>query len=141
MKKIILGIIVVFTMFSTGINHAEAAASTYYCSDVEYKCIGIKFTSWGTNMAESASIYIPYGAKVLISGSTEDNSLFSMSFYPIDSNGASAGPLVGVAPFGGGDWTEYTNTKAGYYRVRGLCGDSSDQERCVGLGTISFYTE
>lgn len=138
-KRLIMVIATLLGVFSFSIS-SLAAAHSVACSDSYSVCTGIEFTSFGTDEATSDPIYIPYGVVVKVDGQTYSNSMFTMSFYAVDSNGKMVSPfIVGAGPFGGMDYGEYRNTVAGWYRIRAVCGDGSTQERCTGLGMLNYY--
>ncbi|MFS0882545.1 hypothetical protein [Metabacillus niabensis] len=141
MKKLICVLFSLIVILAVGAEQGHAASRNYSCSSGDNVCFGVDFYSFGTSSATSNNVYIPKGARVTISATTKDSSMFSMSYYVINSSGKVVSPIVGAAPFGGVDWDFFTVPASGYYRVKGVCGDASTQERCTGVGTASFVSK
>ena len=109
-------------------------ASAYYvkfdCTYAGISCKGVEFKGYGTAMALSDYVYAQYGQKLAVNNSSTGD--FNLVTQLVDSSGKAVGPLVAYT-----DTVYVTVPKAGNYRVKVTCKDTSLQERCTGRGSVS----
>lgn len=109
------------------------AKGTFNCGT---NCRGITMGYGDSVFQNGNGLYIPNGKKVLLEGSTNNNSLFNIEYVLVKGYNNKTSVVATWA--GGNNWKWVDITEPGTYYIKAICKDSSSSYRCSGQGSISY---
>ncbi|SFD61855.1 hypothetical protein [Bacillus sp. UNCCL81] len=127
------------TSYAASTDGVSTQKYSYNCSDSSSVCVAVQL-AYGDSAGYSPDMTIPYGANVLINGTTFPDSKFNMRFYLIDNSTGLVvpGTTINAGPFGDGRAISWRATKTGSYKVRALCFGNDPSYQCEGEGKADY---